>query len=177
MIWSSHEWKTYLRRLLRDLRRKIKEPNDEVPFLVERNIFIIVFAIRKLIDSGKTTDALSSVEFELGIHRKIGSKHHDQRYHTVDPEYWDLLSSTESKFKIRDICNEIIHSDVLTWIVDCDTGLEGFFVASDLNAPKRLIKIDFSTFFQMIDLVLADHVVSIEISYDHTGKIKKRLLG
>ncbi|GGB68753.1 hypothetical protein [Glycocaulis alkaliphilus] len=175
MIWDSYEWKKYLRRLLWDLKRKIQEEGDEVPFIVERNIFIIAFTIRKLFDSHKITDKLASLEFSFRMHRKIGERHHDRSLHTADPEYWDLCSHTVAKMKIRDVCNEIIHSDILNWIGD-EQQITAFFVASELRASKRLVQIDFETFTHITDLVISDSVDSISISFDETGKIEKRQL-
>ena len=175
MIWHSYEWKQYLKRLLRDLKRKIQKGSDEVPFLVERNIFIIAFTIRKLFDSHKTTDKLASLKFPFRMHKKIGGRHHDRTFHTADPEYWDLHTYTLGEFKIRDVCNEIIHSDILTWIGD-EQQIEGFYIASEIRASKRLFQTDFETFIQITDLVLSDSVVSGSISFDETGKIEMRRL-
>ncbi|AZU04658.1 hypothetical protein X907_2137 [Glycocaulis alkaliphilus] len=77
--------------------------------------------------------------------------------------------------KIRDVCNEIIHSDILNWIGD-EQQITAFFVASELRASKRLVQIDFETFTHITDLVISDSVDSISISFDETGKIEKRQL-
>lgn len=176
MIWESYEWKTYLKRLLRDLQRKVKDADEEVPFLVERNIFIIAFVIRKMIDSHKVTDKVANLSFSFPIFPKISDRHHDRTHHTEDPKYWDLCSKSIGKLKIRDLCNEIIHSDILTWVGGRHS-IEGFFIASDFRAPKRLVKVDFETYFEITSLILDDDITSIQISYDETGKIRKRLLG
>jgi hypothetical protein len=72
MIFESYPWKKEIGRLLKSLRRWSSKPNSETAeFYIQRAVFICAFAMRKLMENRKLTDALRDKSIRCKAYRSL----------------------------------------------------------------------------------------------------------
>lgn len=141
MISDSIPWKDELERVAQRLESKANQKRwtERSSFLVERDVMFSAYAIRKLCESFKVSDALRRAQFPVVRFDLTGPKVPDvfDRH-----EFWDLYDiakGTRQTLSLPAVCNQLIHSWV--WSLSADENSElfdGFYVSSDRERKKSL---------------------------------------
>jgi hypothetical protein len=136
-------------------RKTQKRWTEQTTFLVERDIIVAAFAIRRLIEAHKLSDDVTGREVMVIQHPLSGRVPDCMSYGRIW-QYYDLGAGTEYVLTLGEFCNQIIHS--FNWTVICheDGGLGGVFFSSD-RAPRKVL------YFTYIDLIV---VLLREVGYD-----------
>jgi hypothetical protein len=72
MIFESYPWKQEIERLLKSLRKWSSKPNSErAEFYIQRAVLFSAFAVRKLIENRKLTDALRDKSIRCKAYRSF----------------------------------------------------------------------------------------------------------
>jgi hypothetical protein len=170
VIGDSVPWKIELLRIATRLeRRKVqKRWTDQTNFLVERDIMVAAFGIRRLIEAHKLSGDVTDREVVV-IQHALSDRVPDYMSHERIWQNYDLGAGTECVLTLGEFCNQIIHS--FNWAVVCheDGGLEGVFFSSDRARRKVL-------YFACIDLIVLllrevgyDDVVSMSMTREGNG--------
>jgi hypothetical protein len=72
MIFESYPWKKEIGRLLKSLRKWSSKPNSQrAEFYIQRAVFFCAFAMRKLMENRKLTDALRDKAVRCKAYRSL----------------------------------------------------------------------------------------------------------
>jgi hypothetical protein len=161
VIDDSIPWKEELAKVADRLDAKTKQKRwtDRTAYLIERDFMVSAYAMRKLIDAFKVSDALRlrqiSVErFEptsrpisyLGLH--------------IEKSY-DIEHGRRQTLSVMNLCHQIVHSFVFVLSCDESTGLlDGVYVTSDYDKDKYLFFIRATDFITLCHDIGAEDVDS-----------------
>lgn len=164
MIWDSHPWKVELGRLGRSLQRRRTQKRWGEASLAkfEREIFLMAFIIRRLLESNKLSDELESTSISALSYPQHGRVVDFLNWHRLDDLY-DLKEGKPLRLSLSKLCNEIMHSFVFLPSFDDATGsLAGVYVASDRDKDKRVLKIELTQLVETARRVVSDEIVYAE---------------
>src|SRR3954471_14338588 len=110
MIWESCYWKNDLLRDVEVVERwSVKRPNQRQFALLEKNIMIAAYTIRKLSEAYKISDHLTCATTQIRYYNAIGSKVYLRNWHNIGKRH-NIDSFSIKKMHWTFICNQIIHS-------------------------------------------------------------------
>lgn len=149
MIHESNYWKSDLLKLANTLERRIIQTRwgDKNFFLVEKEIFLGFYTIRKLIESRKISDSVIKRKHKLKSFPYSGNPE-SLFTHMRDNEY-DLTSGETVYLTTIELCNQFIHSHHFLPFLPDGKHLIGFFFCSD---RKRTSGIYLITIFEVVDI-------------------------
>lgn len=143
MIHESGPWKKEIESCARDLLPFKTDCMDDVPFKLERALFLSAFIVRKLRESHKLTDKVASQKLKVFFHEAIDRKrlaHLREMPGGLEIGEDFAGHGTSGEASLLNVANQIIHSLALTWVVNDDGFAEGFFVCSDkAQLEKRYV--------------------------------------
>lgn len=149
MIYESSYWKDDLLKLARTLEQRLIQTRwgDKNLFIVEKELFIGFYAIRKLIESNKISDSISRRRHQLKEFPYCGNPD-SLVIHMRDQEY-DLGNGKAVHLTTVDLCNQFIHSHHFVPFLPDGKHLIGFFFCSD---RKRTSGIYLITIFDIVSI-------------------------
>ncbi|MDB6268910.1 hypothetical protein [Lactobacillus amylovorus] len=171
MIYDSQPW----RDLLADIKDEIQEVNTEEKFksddentssVLEKDIFLSAFVIRKLIDcKSKVIDKLRDYTFKVKTYKPI--KRVDFFHRWPGDGCFDLEKSKEIHVNEKLICNSLIHSYVFWTELKEENGpVQGFYVSSDKDKNKILYRVNMEDYIKFLTLAIDSEVLDQEIKFD-----------
>ena len=175
MIGDSVPWKEALGRIAVDVERRAgqKRWTDRTGFLVERDVMVASFAMRKLLDTpGKISDEASAEYVQVLSHPLVGQQPDFWSRH----EFWemfDLEQGTHERISVREFCNRVIHSVVFSFngSEEPPHRLEGIFVASDWSSRRSLTYIEVSELVRVLRIYAVDDVAYMTMHRDADGSM------
>ena len=177
MIWDSSFWKEPLLRLAKYLSNVRLGPNtsERVPVRIEKEFFFGFYAIRKLIEGHKLTDATRDMLFDLSWHPARRTVDF-MTWHRIEKNY-DLGVTRTEKRNLVYLCNQFIHSYL--FLVSEDEGrLGGIYVASDRERQRRCFFITRAQAVQAFRAVGHDDQCGMTLTRDpETGQFSIRSIG
>ncbi len=179
-IWESHYWRRELRLMKSEFSvwgDELAEESlsEEATFRIEKSLFLSAFAIRKLIEGQKIPDRIVSKNFGLSTFPP-NDEHLREKVLPIEAEDFALDKGEICTMSAKRVGDEIIHSNILTYLVDDDQRLSGFYLCSDQNLGKRLLELPLITWTDWIESIVNGWVVSTHRSRDpDTQKIVTRL--
>lgn len=149
MIYESSHWKSDLLKLASTLERRIIQTRwgDKNLFVVEKDIFLGFYTIRKLIESRKISDSVIKRKHKLKDFPYSGNPQ-SLFTHMRDNEY-DLTSGKTVSLTTIELCNQFIHSHHFLPFFPDGKRLIGFFFCSD---RKRTSGIYLITIFEVVNI-------------------------
>lgn len=171
MITDSIPWKQELEKVADRLERRKtqKRWTDRTSFLVERDIMVSAYALRKLHEAHKISDSLAAQRVHVTRHRLAGQVP-DVMERYFYWEHYDLGSGTDVTQSLPEFSNQIIHS----WIwglsaSESENLLDGIYVASDWKRRQELYFIAVDTLIDLFRAVGSEYVVSHSWARDKDG--------
>ncbi|MGI2227863.1 hypothetical protein [Shewanella frigidimarina] len=157
MIWESCYWKEPLLKSATWLVRMRLRPNSGEPLLVklEKELMMGFYAIRKLLDTAKITDATKASKYSVNWFPNL---------HIVDYLNWDsidrLFDLDEKNQEDRDIrflCDRFVHSYIFIPDFEDNGKFLGVYVATDRDRKKKLYFVTAETIVSIFRLVGRDY--------------------
>lgn len=141
MIADAAPWKEHLLRLASQLEARTvqKRWTERTSYLVERDLMVGAFSVRKLIDSHKVSQQTTKRKFQVLTARLTGQP--------ADPwsayyfwENYDVENQESTFITLRELTNQLIHSLVLSLSATAAPPhrLDGVIVASDFTVGTRV---------------------------------------
>ncbi|OZC86451.1 hypothetical protein CH254_18085 [Rhodococcus sp. 06-412-2C] len=173
MIQDSTPWKDELIAVADRLQKKTtqKRWTERSGFLVERDLMVSAYSLRKLIDNYKVSDALAQKQFAL------------ERFELIDPdevpdlfgrysvwEYYDLEDPVKTVMPLAKVCNQIVHSWL--WMLSSkeeDGAFDGLYVSSDTARKKWLYRIPIDDYIAVCREIGEEYVYSKTMTYGPGG--------
>ena len=169
MISDSVPWRGELLKTAEALERRasLKRWTTRTGFLVERDLMVGMFAIRRLVESAKTSSLLPNERVSFGMHPLTG-----RVPGTYDRwsywEFYDMDSKQQTELTVRDLVNLFIHSFVLGFYPLSEDGPATIWVVSERDRHKRLYSIPFAGVIALFRRVGDEDVVHMEGKWNDT---------
>lgn len=159
MIHESRYWKVPLVRSATLLEKvRVDEESPEAALArVEREVFIGFYAIRKLLETFKLSQATKRFTVDLQCFAALPEVRVDYfNKYNID-EHYDLGRPASERRDLGFICNQIIHSYVFVIGIAEDRSIEGFFVTSDSMRHRKLYFLPLANVVAIFRLVGRDY--------------------
>lgn len=159
MIGDSVPWREELQKSSVRLRRwnTQRRWTHRTYFLAERDIMMGAYAIRRLIDSAKTSSLLGSRRYPL-IHYPLTGRVPMTLDRFSPEDFYALEKPTRGEIDVARLCNQIIHSFVFQiFLTDDET--TSVMLVSDRDRGHRLHCISFETIADLFSYVAREDVL------------------
>jgi len=170
MILNSVPWKTELSDSASRLElASQQEQTEQATFLVERDVMVGCYAIRKLLENpGKISDEARGTSWPVGILPLRGRA--PDFWDAYDFfEYYDFEGGTSGSVGLKQLCNLVIHSRIFATCVAEDSGnMNGILVTSD-TANQQLYCADLDVFIRAFRTIANDDVVHLVMQRKENG--------
>ena len=166
MIWESSYWKTDLLKQVAALKKRVTQKRWTEASLAkcEQNLMMGFYSVRKLIESLKLTDIVADSSYQIRSYPPTGKRVTLLNNHKID-ELYDLGAPRKETIKLKDLCNQFIHSYVFAPVVE-GGGLSAIWLASDRQRSKALIEVTLATVIEVFDVVGNDEVDSARYTFN-----------
>jgi hypothetical protein len=157
MIWESCYWKEPLLKSANWLRRMRVRLNSGEPLFVkvEKELMMGFYAIRKLLDTAKVTDATKALKFKVDWYPNLNVVDY-LNWHNID-RLFDLDASHQEVRDIRFICDRFVHSYIFIPDFSDDGKVLGVYVATDRDRKNKLYFVSADTIVSIFRLVGRDY--------------------
>lgn len=188
MISDSIPWRHELWRIARRLERKTRQRHwtEQSSFRVEKDLMMGGYAIRRLLEARKLSDALVAKQIPITRHQRIGPLPDVYNRHDTDVIY-DFQNPVRDQITLAKLCNQIVHTFVL--VLSCDEieepymgddGVEvegeypfnGYFLASENERSKHCYFLEASTFISLCRSIATEDVVGVEMRRGDDGVMR-----
>ncbi|MEU8870240.1 hypothetical protein AB0D24_03595 [Streptomyces javensis] len=172
MIDDSIPWREDLLKIADRLkgRKTQKRWTQRTGFLIERDIMLGAYIVRRLNEARKISDELASREFDVDAHALVG-KAPDMLTRSSYWESFDLETITPTKLALPHLCNQIIHSYVWSLsVTETEQLLDGLYVCSDHKRRKILYRIPIDSLIELFACVGAEDIYQISMRADANGE-------
>jgi hypothetical protein len=170
MIYESRTWKEdLLRRAARLSKRSTQRRwSDQSMALLERELMVGFFSIRKLVDSHKVSDGISNSRIAVSRVPSTGYGATKLNAHKVE-KLFDFERLTGSTMSLRDLCNQVIHSLVFTFYTHEDGRIESFLVASDREKNDSAVIVTLAVTQAMFTSVGSNYPAEVRMVRNNRG--------
>lgn len=118
-------------------------------FVVEKEIFLGFYSIRKLIESQKVSDSIKNKTYQ--VHEFPNKKHGMSLFDNPEKEF-DFVKAKKSSISVIGMCNQFIHSYYFVPFFP-DNTLIGFFICSDYKKKTGIYLISIFDIVEIYRLV------------------------
>ena len=151
------------------MSKKSKMMDRTIIFLLEKEIFLGFFCIRKLMESNKVSTKLQKEKIELAVY-PAGRKPITLLNQDEFSELYDLYGGNTEMISYWDICNQFIHSSIFSPFISTDQSLVGIYMASDWAKKKKLYYITLIQILKILRTVGNNYPWELEMKYDKKKK-------
>ena len=151
MISESYIYKNELLKFATDLKKRRTQTRwtTRTDLIIERTIFFGFFIIRKLCETVKISDYLKTKNFKVSV---LSIDAPFEINFTTDHkifEYIDWENEKHENMPVIQICNQFIHSFLMTIVMGEKGGFAGIMVSSDRFKSKKCFFIRARTVIQI----------------------------
>ena len=170
MICDSTYWKEDLRRRSISLQKRLGQRRwTERSFaLIEQELMLGFYSIRKLLESNKISNAVTSICWPLTSYVCRDEVTQLNRHALND--LYDLSRDTVQPRDITFVCNQFIHSYVFTLTFSDKDRLDGVFVSSDRERNTQVFHLRIVDIAALFDRVVNDSPNLIRMSRNKQRK-------
>lgn len=168
-------WKEKLEQDIASLRKRLLQRrwSGKSIVLFERELMLIFFSIRALIEAGKLTDRTSHKKYKFITYPNKGKVVDDNTKYDID-EVFDLDSGTESKLTLKLLTHQFIHAYVIFTEFSEEGNVAGILLCSDWEKKNSLIKLPIDLAVKIIEDVIADEIKEMHmVRNEKTGELRK----
>ncbi|MFD8799535.1 hypothetical protein [Streptomyces atroolivaceus] len=173
MIQESGPWRAELLDIAKRLeKRKVQRRwTDRTAFLIERDVMIGAYAVRRLKESFKVSDELARRTWPVEIHEPRGRVPDVQNSHKFW-ELYDLEKSRKAGLSLANVCNQVIHSWIWGFAArEDELGLGGVFISSDRKRKKCLYFLATDTLVDLFRSIGEEEIYHVEMRRDAAGEM------
>jgi len=168
-------WKEKLEQDLYILRKRLNQRRWSYRSMVlfERELTLIFFSIRAMIEAGKLTDRTSHKEYKFLIYPNKGKIVDDYtKYHIR--ELFDLDTGIEKRLSLKILTHQFVHAYVIFPEFSVEGNVVGVLLCSDWEKKNILIQLRTSLAIEIIENVIADEIKSMHMEWNQkTGELRK----
>jgi len=168
-------WKEKLEQDVRILNKRLLQQrwSSRSTVLFERELMLIFFSIRALIEAGKITDQISNKEYNLTAYQNKGKVVDDNTKYDID-KVFDLYSPIEKKLNLKIITHQFVHAYVIFSEFSDKGKITGILLCSDWEKKNTLIQLPLYLAIEIVKDVIADEINSVHfLRSKKTGELRK----
>jgi hypothetical protein len=168
-------WKEKLEQDVSTLRRRLiqRHWSSRSIVLFERELMLIFFSIRALIEAGKLTDRTSHKEYKFMTYPNKGKVVDDNTKYDID-EVFDLDSGTEKRLTLKLLTHQFIHAYVIFTEFSENSKVAGILLCSDWEKKNILIQLPIGLAIEIVEDVIADEIKEMHmVRNEKTGELRK----
>ena len=136
---------------------------------LEKDIFITLYSIRKLIEANKISDRTSSCQFTLIAYPAKGKMVTKMNWHKLE-ELFYLDNPHPVNKEALFICNQIIHSYIFVPSFNTKNRLEGILFCSDRERNKQLYHLKVDALIRFMERVGKDYPTKLSMIFNQEKK-------
>jgi hypothetical protein len=168
VINDSVPWKEELLRVAARLEKKKSQPRwtERSGFVVERDVMVSAYAIRKLEEARKISDASVAGGVFVARHALVGKVPDIWSRHEIWNHY-DLGAGENVQLSLIELCNQFIHSWI--WMLNgTENGkeLDGIFVSSDRGRRRCLYYVRIDVLIELFREIGSERIVDATLERD-----------
>jgi hypothetical protein len=174
MIDDSIPWKDDLFKVANRLEAKTKQKRwtERTGYLIERDFMVSAFAIRRLLDAHKISDALRQHQIPVTRFDLAGNPPDLMSPADIGDSY-DFANGRRMTLTIVKLCQQFIHSFVFTFSCDESTDLlDGVYVASDFDKGKFLYRVAALDYITLCREIGEEDIYSKTMTRDEDGQMR-----
>ena len=170
MISDSVPWREQLWASADALERRAasKRWTERTAYLVERDLLTGMFAVRRLIESAKTSSNLPGERVSCGVHPLTG-----RAPRLLDRwsfwEHYDTTSKQQTQLTVKTLASIFIHSFVLDFHPESEDGPATVWVVSDHARAKHLYSVSFLRIAELFRRIGSEDVIFMAGPLDETA--------
>ena len=138
-------------------------------FLLERDLFLGFFSVRKLIESNAVSDKLKGKSILLAVY-PVKSKGVILLNQHRFSEFYDLYAGQKESMSYQEICNQFIHSAIYSPFIPSGSSLVGIFFSSDYRKNKTLFYIHLVKVVEIMRCVGSNQLKKLKVTFDEKNK-------
>ncbi|MCE9646830.1 MAG: hypothetical protein K8S20_12590 [Chloroflexi bacterium] len=168
-------WKEKLEQDVSALKNRLiqRRWSNRSIVLFERELTLIFFSIRALIEAGKLTDRTSHKEYKFTTYPNKGEVVDDVTKYDID-EVFDLDSGTEKKLTLKLLTHQFIHAYVIFTEFSEESKVTGVLLCSDWEKRNNLIQLPIDLAIEIIEDVIRDEIKSVHFERsEKTDELRK----
>lgn len=172
-MYESCYYKDDLLRYAKDFEKRSKRQlyREDSLAKAEKQLFIGMLFIRKLIESLKITDSCKRSSISI-LRGKISPRNEISNFSRHDiMDYLSEANWSEVKVGIEQVCDKVIHSWVNYPIINKSGGLQSFILTTDRYKNKELWEVPVTSIISAFCRFGSDYPSEITMSRDENGKI------
>ena len=172
---DSEIWKEKLEQDVAVLRKRLNQRrwSGKSITLFERELMLIFFSIRVLIEADKLTDRTSQKEYTLTMHPNKGRVIDDLSKYDIDKAF-DIDSRIENKLTLKLQTQQFIHAYVICAYSSENGSVAGVLLCSDWGKRNYLIRLPIDLAIEIIEDVIADEIHEMHSVRDKkSGELRK----
>ena len=170
VIADSVPWRDELLKVAAALEKRsaMRRWTPRTGFLVERDLMVGMFTVRRLIESAKTSSLLPRERVPFGVHPLTGRtpKIYDRWSYW---EFYDTESKRQTELTVRDVVSMFIHSYILEFYPPSEHGPARIWVVSDYDRHKWVYSISFDRIAELFRRIGNEDVIHMEGAFDETA--------
>jgi hypothetical protein len=174
VINDSVPWREQLLRSADELERRKTQRRwtERTSFLVEREIMVGCYAIRKLHEARRGSDVLAARKWEVTRHALTSARRPDIWARETPWEYYDFPHGISAMLSVTDLCNQVIHSYI--WMLSATEAgnFDGIYVASDRQRLNGLFFIPVDRFIELFRAAGSEDITYIHMQRDADGDLQ-----
>jgi hypothetical protein len=176
MIQDAVPWREELLKIAGRLERRKTQRRwtERTGFLVERDVMLSAYALRKLLEAQKISDSLAAHKVTVKQYvLKSGAAVPDMLSRYEVWENYELENARRVEFAFRELCNQIVHS--WNWMISAteDLVFDGFFVSSDRERAKSIHFVSIDAFIELLRAVGSEDIIGVVYQRDSEGQMRK----
>lgn len=171
MIFESAPWKGEVLQIANKLERRYNQKRwtERSFFLLEKELFLGFFCLRKLMESNKVSTELQEKKIELAVY-PAGEKNITLLNQHKFPELYNLYKGDRELISYWDVCNQFIHSSIFAPFTPSGKSLVGVYIASDRVKKNKLYYITLVKIIEMFRSVGNNYPARLNMQYDDKKK-------
>jgi hypothetical protein len=174
VIDDSIPWKDDLIRIADRLEAKTKQKRwtERTGYLIERDLMVSAFAIRRLLDAHKVSDVLRQRQIPVSRFDLVGNPPDLLAPADIGDSY-DFANGRRMTLTTVKLCQQLIHSFVFTFSCDESTELlDGVYVSSDFDKGKFLYRVEARDYIKVCRDIGDEDVYSKTMTRDEDGQMR-----
>jgi hypothetical protein len=167
MIWESAYWKEDLFRQAADLKRSRHQKRwlERSLARLEKTVMIGFYAVRKLIEAKRLSDAIRGSSIHVVQYRPTGKRVNFMNWHRADKLYF-LDKPVKSQLTLERLSNIFIHSYTFLPVHNEDDGLEAILVNSDRTRSDGLFQVAIDDVIKIFSVIASDDPHKSQMIFD-----------
>ena len=168
-------WKEKLEQDVSLLRKRLNQTrwSSRSVGLFEREMMLMFFSVRALIESGKLTDRTSHKEYKFLTYPSKGKIVDDWSKYDID-KLFDLNAGAEKSLSLKILTHQFIHAYVIVTEFSTQKNLNGVLLCSDWEKNSILIRVPICLALEILEDVISDEISLIHMKRSQkTGELRK----